>query len=153
MLKRTHLVIALGVILYFLDVPQLRNKLIFTVVVLISSMLPDLEGVFAGSAGNKGRFFRSVFYSEQKNGVLHSYTVCIIISIFLAMFYPIYAFSFFIGYSFHLFADSFTPQGIQAFWPHKSRSTGHITPGGRLEMMLFYVMLIVDFALLIKLAV
>lgn len=153
MLKRTHLAIAAGIIFYFLDVPQLRNKLIFTIVVLIASFLPDLESAFLGPKTSSHGFLRKIFYSEPRNGILHTYTICISVSILLALFYPIYAFPFFIGYSFHLFADSFTPQGIQVFWPHKVRSTGHIAPGGRLDMMLFYVLLIVDVVLLIKLAI
>ena len=150
MLKRTHLAIGLGIVLYFLDLPQLNNKLIFSIVVLIASLLPALETAFVSVRQRRG-IFSFARKLEQPNGILHTYTVCIFVSVILAFFYPIYAFPFFLGYSFHLFVDAFTPRGIQPFWPYKERSKGHVHPGGRVDMIIFYVMLVVDLALFAKL--
>ena len=55
----------------------------------------------------------------------------ILASIILATFFPILSLGFFIGYSVHLIADSFTRAGIQPFWPLKVRRSGFITNGGR----------------------
>ena len=151
MLKRTHLVVGIGAVLYFLDVAQLRNKLIFSVVVLIASLLPDLESAFF-STERRGIIRRFKMISP-KQGILHTYTFCIAVAIFLALFFPVYAFPFFVGYSFHLFLDSFTPQGIRAFWPLKKRSKGYIHAGGKMDYMIFYILIIVDIALLIKLLI
>ena len=149
MLKRTHLAIGIGVALYFLDIPQLQNHLIFFVVVVAASLFPDLEsGLLSIRGPLRMRFAQKV---KERMGFLHTYTFCILASILFAMFQPILAFPFFLGYSFHLLADSFTPEGIKPFWPINKVSKGHIPAGGNLDMVIFYVMIIVDIALAAKL--
>ena len=51
---------------------------------------------------------------------------------------------FFIGYSIHLILDSFTRDGIQPFWPLKTRSSGFIASGGRIEETLFFSLILLD---------
>ena len=84
-------------------------------------------------------------------GVIHSYTVCISVALIFAFFYPIFALPFFLGYSFHLLADSFTPRGIKPFWTLKFESKGVIKTGGKIESGVFAVFVILDFILLIAL--
>jgi membrane-bound metal-dependent hydrolase YbcI (DUF457 family) len=52
--------------------------------------------------------------------------------------YPILGLSFFVGYSIHLFIDSFTPEGIAFFWPYKKRSCWRIRTGSLIERSLFF---------------
>lgn len=149
MLKRTHLVIGIGVALYFLDIPQLQHDRIFFLIVVAASLFPDLEsGLLSIRGPLRMRFTQKV---HERMGFLHTYTFCIAVSIFLALFQPILAFPFFLGYSFHLFADSFTPEGIKPFWPINKISKGHIPAGGNLDMMIFYMMILIDLALAAKL--
>ena len=148
MLKRTHLVIGIGVGLYFLHIPQIQNDLVFFIAVVISSMIPDLE---SGILSIRPLKMRSVQTAKERMGFLHTYTFCIAVAIFLALFQPVFAFPFFLGYSFHLLADSFTPEGIKPFWPLNKISKGHIPAGGKLDMLIFYIMTIVDVALLVQL--
>ena len=143
MIKKTHLVIGLAIALYFL--PFVRNKLLFIPVVLISSLLPDVDSGF--SAVGRKKLFRPVQMVFTHRGPLHSYTICILISLIFAFFYPILALPFFLGYSFHLFADSFTVNGIKPFWPFKIESTGVARTGGMIDRWLFLVFVIVDILL------
>ncbi len=149
MLKRTHLALALAAGLYFL--PHIRtDKTVFLLVVLVSSFLPDLESGFAAPQRNKIFSLKPMSTIFHKNRLMHTYTFLIAISIILIIIYPVITFPFFLGYSFHLFIDSFSPQGIRPFWPAKNRSTGRITPGGRVDKVVFYVLVGVDIALLVK---
>lgn len=144
MIKRTHLALGCGLALYFL--PHVKDKLIFFLIVLISSLLPNIGEI---SSLRKGRDKQGK--STINRGILHTYTLCILISILLTFFYPIAALPFFIGYSFHLTLDSFTSEGIQPFWPFKKRIHGKISAGGRIDKIIFYIFSLVDIALLIKL--
>jgi len=149
MLKRTHLAVGIGLVLYFIDIPQLKNKLIFIPIVLIASLLPDIDSGF--STLGRSRLIRPVQWIFSHRGIIHTFTTCIFISALFAFFLPVIAFPFFLGYSFHLLLDSFTPQGIQPFWPLKKKSTGSVVVGGKIESTIFVLILIVDFALFIKL--
>ncbi len=147
MLSKTHLALGIGVALYFL--PHVKNELVFIPIVLIATLLPDIDSAF--SLLGRSKFSRPVQWMTKHRGVLHTYTVCIVLSILFAFHSPLIALPFFLGYSFHLVLDSFTPQGIQPFWPLKYRSAGRIQTGGRVESAIYAVFVIVDAALLIKL--
>ncbi|OIO81064.1 hypothetical protein AUJ84_01845 [Candidatus Pacearchaeota archaeon CG1_02_32_132] len=144
MLLRTHLAIGIAVGLYFL--PFVNYEFIFVPIILISSLLPDADVFFP-------KFRRKEFSNSQKDtdprGILHTYTFCVGVSIIIAFIYPIVALPFFMGYSFHLLADSFTKAGIRPFWPFKTRSTGVVKTGGIVEKLLFITFTIIDVVLAI----
>ncbi len=147
MLSKTHLALGIGVVLYFL--PHVKNEFIFIPIALIATLLPDIDSAFSFFGRNK--FSRPIQWTTKHRGFLHTYTFCIVLSVLLAFYFPIIALPFFLGYSFHLVLDSFTPHGIQPFWPLKYRSTGSIKTGGSVESAIFFVLVIVDIALLFKL--
>jgi len=147
MLGKTHIALAIANILYFL--PYMNNEVIFSVTVLISSLLPDIDSAFS-TLGEK-KIFRPVQWVFGHRGFIHSFTFCIAVSLLLAFFYPVFAFPFFIGYGFHLLLDSFSVQGIRPFWPIKKESKGFIRTGGNVERAVFIVLVLVDLALLVKL--
>lgn len=149
MLRKTHLAIGLAVGLHLF--PIVNNKLIFLPVLIIASLLPDIDSKLS-SLGNF-KPFRVLQAASSHRGILHSYTLCIAISLVFAFFYPIVAFPFFLGYSFHLLADSFTVQGIRPFWPFKVVSAGKVTTGGRTEDIIFWIFAIIDVFLVVFLFV
>jgi len=143
MIKRTHLAIGLVVALYFLS--HVENKFIFIPVVLFSSLLPDIDSVY--STIGKHKIFRPLQLIFKHRGVFHSYTFCIFVTVLFAFFYPILALPFFLGYSFHLFADSFTHEGIKPFWPLKLESSGNIRVNGTIEHAIFWVFVLLSILL------
>ncbi|MBI2452233.1 metal-dependent hydrolase [Candidatus Pacearchaeota archaeon] len=144
---KTYLSVALAVALYFL--PHVNNKIIFIPAVLISTLIPEIENPNFFKKGFK--IFTTTKEDLPKNGILHTYTFCIMVSLIFAFFYPVLALPFFLGYSFHLLLDTFTPQGIRPFWPLKQRTSGKVAPGGKIEKTIFYIFIIFDIALLLKL--
>ncbi|MBU0466993.1 MAG: metal-dependent hydrolase [Nanoarchaeota archaeon] len=150
MLRRTHLALGLAIGLYFVSHIK-SNKWAFLAIVLISSVLPDIESGFSAPKRHRLLSFQQTKWVFHRNFLIHTYTILIPLTIVFTFFYPTMAFPFFLGYSFHLFLDTFSPQGIRPFWPLKGKSTGSIVPGGRIDKVLFYVFVIFDFALLVKL--
>ena len=147
MMMKTHLVIGAFAAVFFL--PHMAHKLIFVPVILIASLLPDIDSGF--STFGKKPIFKPLQMMTKHRGIIHSFTLCIAISIFFAFYFPIVAFPFFLGYALHLLADSWTIEGIKPFWPLKEVSKGKVKVGGVLEegiFMVFSILTVVFFILL-----
>jgi len=142
MLRRTHIAIALAVALYFVPYVSQKLKLLFIPIVIVSTLLPDLDSGF--SRIGRGVISKPIQMFTEHRGILHSYTLCLALSVLFAFFYPIVALPFFLGYSFHLFADSFTVRGIKPFWPLKFVASGNVNTGGKAEMAIFWVFVLID---------
>lgn len=147
MIKRTHLVIGLAAALIFL--PHVNYKIVFFPAVLLCSLLPDVDS--PGSAVGNHSFFRPLQFFAKHRGVFHSFTFCVLASVVLTLVLPVLAFPFFLGYSSHLFADSFTQEGIMPFWPWKRTSSGFLRTGGTTEYSIFIGFLIADAVLFLGL--
>jgi len=145
MLLRTHLAIGIGVALYFL--PFVSNEWSFVPIVIFASLLPDAGSGF--SLMGKRKIFKSAQLLTGGRGLLHTYTFCVGASLLLAFIFPVSALPFFVGYSFHLLADSFTKEGIRPFWPIKGISSGIVGTGGTTDKALFITFVIIDIILLI----
>ncbi len=146
---RTHL--ALGVVVGLFLLPHVNSKWIFFPVVLVASLLPDIDSGFSSAGRNV--FSRVLQFFVKHRGFVHSLTLAAAISLVFAFFVPVLALPFFLGYSFHLLADSFTVEGIRPFWPFKSVVKGRIRAGGRVEDGIFVVFLLLDALLLVGLFV
>ena len=140
MMIRTHLAIAGLAVLLFL--PHITDKFIFIIVAIIATALPDIDSGF--STIGKIKATKMVQFFVKHRGFLHSFTFCIIISALLAFILPVFALPFFLGYSIHLFADSFTVEGIRPFWPLKRKSHWKLRTGSYGESSLFIFFLLAD---------
>lgn len=145
---RTHIVIALFFILLFL--PNINSKIVFIGVTLLATMLPDIDSGF--SKIGRAKAARIVQFFTRHRGFFHSFTFCIAVSIIFTLFSStiILALPFFLGYSVHLLADSFTYEGIMPFWPSKKRISWKVPVGGIVEKSIFVSFLVVDLFMLIS---
>ena len=147
MLSKTHLAIGIFAAIFFF--PYINNKLIFVPVVLIASILPDIDSRF--SKIGKKAISRPIQLFTKHRGVFHSFTFCIIISFVFAFYIPVLAFPFFLGYALHLLADSWTPDGIRPLWPAKKELRGGVKVGGIVEQSVFVIFVILDVIFLVLL--
>ncbi len=145
MLLRTHL--AFGILMIILFVQHVNDKLIFMAMVLIATVLPDLDSGF--SSWGRHLIFRPLQFFVKHRGIIHSFTVAVLISVVLAMFWPVVSLGFFLGYSVHLICDSFTKEGVQPFWPLRAKSIGFISTGGRIEDSIFIGLVLLDLILIV----
>ena len=147
MLMRTHLAIAFFAALFLLN--HVTYKFIFIAVTLIATILPDIDSAF--STIGKHKIARPIQMLTKHRGFVHSFTLCLGISFLLALYLPVLALPFFLGYAMHLLTDSFTVEGIRPFWPFKSVSKGMLRVGGSVEQAIFIGFCIVDLVLLVSL--
>lgn len=140
MLRRTHLALGFAAALYFL--PHIQDgRLIFLGVVLLASLLPDIESGFSAVRRHGLFHLQPTKPIYHKNWILHTYSILLITTAIIALYYPFLALPFFLGYSLHIFLDSFTPTGIKPFWPLKHKMHGKIVPGSKIDKMLFLIFL------------
>jgi membrane-bound metal-dependent hydrolase YbcI (DUF457 family) len=137
---KTHLAMTGLVVLLFL--PHISSWYVFVPIALLATILPDIDTGFSTVGKTTGG--RVLQFFVRHRGVFHSLTFAIVLSFLFAVFIPILALPFFLGYSLHLFVDSFTIEGIKPFWPLKHQSSWKIKTGGITETSLFVVFLIID---------
>lgn len=135
MMLKTHLAIGIFIMLVFL--PFVTYKIPFILIGVFACVLPDFDTRFSKFGRNPIARIMQLFTTHR--GAVHSITVCTIFSLILAVFIPMFCFGFFLGYSSHLLADSFTEMGIMAFWPSKKLvSKGFVKTGKTFEKLLFW---------------
>ena len=140
MLLRTHIMFAILIILVFFN--YVNNKFIFLVMVLIATIIPDLDS--SRSSYGRHLVFRPLQFVTKHRGIFHSFTMAVIFAGLIAIKCPIASFGFFMCFSIHLIIDSFTKDGIVPFWPLKWKSNGPLVSGGKIEEILFLGLIFVD---------
>ena len=143
MMIKTHIAISVFFILLFFS--KVQHQIPFVLITLFTAVLPDVDSKFS-SLGKK-KIFRILQFFVKHRGILHSFTFLIFVTLFFALFFPIISLPFFLGYSSHLIADSFTIEGIFPFYPLKKKSFGKIREGGKIETIVLILFVFVDVAL------
>jgi len=146
-MKDTHLMIGVTAILFLF--PYVSNKWVFVPVVLIASLLPDIDTMH--SYFGKHFIFRPLQWFVKHRGMLHSLTFCLGVTSIFVLFLPELSLSFFVGYGLHLFADSLTVEGIRPWWPASQVVKGSIKTNGRIEKWIFYCLILASLILLFNL--
>ena len=146
MLLKTHIVITLFGILVLLN--SVSNKVVFAAVALIATFIPDIDSRYS-SIGKK-KINRILQFFTKHRGITHSFVFLILVTTGILFFSSVVALGFFLGYGLHLFADSFTKDGIKVFYPFfpKAKSSGRVSTGGKAEIIIFVVFLIFDLVIL-----
>ncbi len=140
MLIRTHLAVTLLAILLFIE--RVEFPFVFVVVALIATFIPDIDTAYSKLGKNK--IFRPLQFFVRHRGFIHSFNFLFLIILILILFYPVSALPFFVGYGLHLFLDSFSIEGIKPFYPWGRTVSGKIRTGGRIEVSLFLIFVLID---------
>ncbi len=147
---RTHLIFSFLIGLLIINSFNIQNKIIFIIILLIASALPDIDS-YKSKIGKKIKpisFLINLFFRHR--GIFHSPFILILISLVIALINPEIAAAFFIGYLSHLVLDSLTPEGIMFFYPFsKKRTKGRIRTGSLFENILFILLLALCFYMLL----
>ena len=143
MMLRTHYAIAVFFILLFW--PVIEHKLIFAIVALVATQLPDIDSRYSRIGRKKlARIFQ---WFTRHRGMIHSFTFLLSITFILILIFPVLGFGFFLGYGLHLLADSFTIDGIRPFYPSKIKSWGNIRTGRKLESLVLFLFVLLSVVL------
>lgn len=145
MLIKTHLAICVFFILIFL--PIINHDIVFVISALLATFIPDIDSRY--SKLGRRKLARILQFFTKHRGIIHSFSFLFLVTIIIAIFFPVLAVGFFLGYGLHLFMDSFTIQGIKPFWPLKKDSMGNLRTGGRIESILLWIFTLADIVLIV----
>lgn len=152
MLIRTHLVVSVFFALLFLDYfVTLENKVLFFLVAVISTFLPDIDSK-TSKLGRK-KYFRFIQFIAGHRKWLHSFVFLGIVFFVIYLFSKVIAFGFLLGYGTHLFGDALTLKGIKPLYPLNFKLKGFIKSGGFFELILFFVLVVVGLLFIYKIFV
>ena len=144
MLARTHIAFGFLLGLFLLPYLDISNKIIFFVLVLLGSLIVDIDHP-KSKLGRRLGFISKLFkFLFGHRGLFHSIFFTLIVSYLFYYFNKEYGIALFIGCVSHLVADSFTKQGINFLHPIANfRLSGFVKTGSFLETILFILMLII----------
>ena len=138
MLFKTHLIITLFFSLLLF--PFVENLLVFFIVAMISTCLPDIDSKF--SVIGRKKTFRIIQLFTKHRGIFHSFSFLIVLGLILYFYFPLIWVGFCLGYGLHLLADCFTKRGLRVFYPLSFKIKGFIKSGGYFETFIFVVFLL-----------
>ena len=147
MLIKTHLAITIFLVLILL--PFVEAKIIFVIISLLATYIPDIDSRYSKVGYRKIARILQIFTKHR--GLIHSFSLLLTLTLILALFFPTIALPFFLGYSSHLLADSFTLDGIIPFYPLKKKTYGFVKTGGKIEHFILISFIAIDLFLLIRL--
>lgn len=150
MLYRTHIAFAFFLSMLFISILSPKNQILFLVIVLITSLLPDIDH----PKSKLGKHLKVIGFLFEHRGFFHSLLFLGIVYIVLFYYFPgnIYFIPFVIGYTSHLFLDGLTRKGIMPFHPFsRMRFHGFVHTGSFLEKIFLILLVLADIYLLFTL--
>lgn len=143
MLFRTHLAFGFLAALLALKIFSPDNLILFFILVLIGSILPDVDN----PKSKIGKKIKVIGFLFEHRGFFHSLLFLAVIYIISILFFRnnYFILPLVIGYSSHLFIDCFNHIGIMPLHPlSRFRIRGFIKTGALLETILFFSLVVVD---------
>ncbi|MEM4336425.1 MAG: metal-dependent hydrolase [Candidatus Woesearchaeota archaeon] len=137
---RTHIVVGFLAALFLIEHINYKNQILFTALVVIGSLLPDIDH----PKSKIGKNFKIISMFFEHRGFFHSLFVMPLLA--LIIFYltrtNYYSIPLLTGYLSHIVMDLLTKEGVMLFHPlSKMRIRGLVKTGGILEKILFFIIL------------
>ncbi len=147
---RTHILVG---IIFFLALRETfpyvaesgqGNQLLFFLVVLLGSILPDIDETKSTITKWSGLPGKTVAVLFRHRGIWHSLFFAALAALLVTMSWNgYYAVALFAGYVSHLFADLFTRGGVQLFYPFSDfKIRGFLRVGGWMEKALYLLLIV-----------
>jgi inner membrane protein len=139
MLFHTHLMFGVAAFLLMSPVFSGGNEILFLVLVLLGSILPDIDDVHSKIKKASGVIGSIISFMFKHRGIFHSLVMVIILFVLVSFWSSYYAIGLSIGYLSHLLSDSLTPMGIRIFYPFSSwKLRGPIKVGSAGEWIVLF---------------
>ncbi|MEI6058407.1 MAG: metal-dependent hydrolase [archaeon] len=151
MLTRTHFVFSvfLCLILFWINVVSVPNKILFLLFVIIGTIIVDIDS--KKSFVGKIILFRPIQWVFSHRGMFHTILFAVLFSLVVAFFDRWLGVAFAFGYISHILLDCFTPAGVRLFWPLWDGKIGFgVRSGGLIEEILFVLLLLADLMIVFK---
>jgi membrane-bound metal-dependent hydrolase YbcI (DUF457 family) len=150
MIFRTHIVFGFFLGLIVLNLGWVDNWILFLVFLFLGSGFPDVDS--SKSKFGKNFLSRLVSTFSKHRRIFHSLFLGIILGYLLLRVDVGMGLGFFLGFLSHIVLDSTTKQGINFLYPFgEFKIKGWIRTGGKVEKIIFYVLVVLSVISLAKL--
>ncbi len=142
----THIISSLYIGLFLMD--KFSNKYLFLGLLLIGSLLPDLDNPYSKLGGKIRPISTIIRFIFGHRGIFHSVFPALLIFVVFYLFLDmkLYGISLSLGFILHLVMDGLTKEGINFLYPlSKFKISGFIKTGGIFEWILFCSLVILTF--------
>lgn len=142
MLFYSHLLLGVVLFLATKDFFSGGNQIVFFFLVLLGSIIPDLDEPRSKINQWLGIFGKIIAFFTRHRGILHSLVLYIIVFFVMKHYLGLYyAKGFFLGYIAHILGDIISLRGVELLYPLSSfKIKGPMRVGGLLEWILFGVL-------------
>ncbi|MEA2036602.1 MAG: metal-dependent hydrolase [Nanoarchaeota archaeon] len=143
MLFGTHLAFGFLISLYLIDFFDIKNQILFIIVLIFFSIFPDIDRSTSKVYKKLKPFSYFAIIFGHRN-IFHTiYLPLLISTIFFIFDQKLISMAVFIGYSLHLLLDSLTKNGIKWFYPLiQKRVAGPLKTGSFIESGIFAALII-----------
>jgi len=143
MMYYTHLAFGLLVSLIALKFLAIKNQILFILIVLLFSILPDIDET-RSKIGRKNKLIsKTINFAFGHRGLIHTIYIPLIIFLIFDLINFEIAIATLIGYFSHLFSDALTKRGIRPLYPLiNKRLNGPIRTGSLFEKILFLIIVL-----------
>lgn len=144
MLFATHLLLGILFYLIFHRFFAGGNEIIFFLMVLLGSILPDIDERSSTINRWTGVFGKVISFFFKHRGIFHSLFLALLLFLVISVYgSTYYATALLLGYIAHLVGDSFSPSGIQMFYPFSQfKFKGPLKVGGFLEWIVLVLLMV-----------
>lgn len=153
MMFRTHLAFSLFVGLILIKFLNVENQILFLILILFFGLFPDIDEKSSRISKKTKLLSWPISFLFKHRGFFHTVYFPLILSVlFFILDEGILGMAILAGYLSHLFLDSLTKSGVRIFNPFfKLKFYGFFKVGKFFDNFLFWVFLIADIYLIIKL--
>lgn len=143
MLFRTHLAFSFLIGLYLIDFLNIKNQILFIIILLFFSVFPDIDES-SSKIFKKLKPFSYLAVLFGHRNILHTIYFPLVIVLVLFIFnLKLLSLAVLIGYLLHLLLDLITKKGIALFYPlSKKRIRGFIKVGSLIENLIFIILIV-----------
>ena len=139
MLFHTHILLGIVIFLLIKDLFHGGNEIIFFLLILLGSILPDIDERKSKINRWSGIIGVVIAFFFKHRGLFHSLILHFGIFLLIYQFFNLYyAIALFMGYLAHIFGDGLTLMGVTIFYPFSDfKIKGPVRVGGFLESIFF----------------
>lgn len=152
MMFLTHLLFGLFCGLVTLNIFSPKNMIVYFSLVVVGSMLPDIDCADSRSSKAAGIFGKISSALLRHRGILHSiWPILAVWFLFESFNGRAWSIPLLVGYSSHLFIDMFNHAGIRVFHPINFHIKGFIKAGSISEKAVMMIIFVLDIFLILSL--
>ena len=151
MMYYTHVIFSIFASLIVIDYFSIKNKVIFLLIALFFSLLPDIDESRSKIGRRNKLISKTIGFIFGHRGIFHTIYIPLVLFVLLDLINFEIAFACLIGYFSHLLLDALTKNGIKPFYPlFNIKIRGFFKTNSIIEKLFFLALVLVNFYIAVK---